>query len=189
MTKKTMHFTYDPIRLTRLFLDLHLEKTEMLETDIDRVATRDVFRTLTDEALEDAVKRYATAHGIDTITFHDAHAECQGILDAIRDTDTYRDACLTVQLQGRAGTGFGVYDQVMNVFYPCRHGEHFATMCAITTAHYPQFDGFMRRARLEGAVLELDGVHVDDVDRYIRDTFRLIGSNNPSYIPTFRKET
>lgn len=185
MTREHMSFSYDPLTLTRLALDVRLEKTEDGRSRLERTVWQRVRQSLTDDELSGALRAYLDTSGQTSITLG-TDDELDEILTEIRKTSRYRDEQTHAEKHGFAGTG--VFDNARSVFTPCAYGGHFETMCALIETHHPRYAGAVRLFRENSHLVVADGVPAEELDRFLAETFRLVGSSRPTYTTT-RKET
>lgn len=185
MTKQAMSFSYDPLELTRLALGIRLEKTEDGRSPLERTVWQRVQQSLTDDELSGALRAYLKTSGQASITLG-TDEELDGILAELRKTPRYRGEQTHAEKHGFAGTG--VFDNILDTFTPCAYGGHFETMCALIEAHHPRYAGAVRLFRENSHLVVADGVPAGELDRFLTETFRLVGSSRPTYTTT-RKET
>lgn len=158
---KQVHFTYDPINLTKLLLQMYVEQEiEGKTTKARQFASYEYLQTLTDEECEEVVHSFAERENLSVITYDDYKHDCKIMFDIIEAGERFK-AILNKNLRSGYGeTGMGVFDKSDQTFYECGFTEHWETVMKIVKEKYPH-------VRAE----DLDGI-----DGLIMTQFELIGS-------------
>lgn len=167
-------FTYEPLALTRLVLNIYLEKkydrNEKYEKSV-RFAIFEFMRTLEDEELEKILHEYVSKDNVEAITFED-DADCERITHYLMQTQRYKD--LVFNYQERGISGLGVVDNSDKTFYPCDFAHHWQTVGAILRKKHGDygiaFDEIMYHNQKE-----YNGITSEDLDKFILETFKLVG--------------
>lgn len=171
-------FTYEPLALTRLMLQIHLEKEyngNEEHSQSVRFAVFEYLRTLEDEELEGLLNEYVTKDNIEYITFED-NKDCERIAHYMMLTDRFNDLVFRYQKQGCSG--LGVADNSDKTFYECNFAEHWQTVGFILRKKYPKHGGAFDEI-MYGMKKEHNGITSDELDKFILDRFELIGGNKP----------
>lgn len=174
----TMHFTYDPIYITRTLLQSYVEKfVEGKFYKAKQFACYDFIHTMTDEELEGILKQYVQEHNIEAITFEKAWEECELIFGYIFKSERYRTLELDFKRRGYGSTGMGVVDISDNTFYDCGFTEHWPTIREIMKEKYPDKAEALEELMYRPGMEEHKGISRVDLDAFILDRFELIGGN------------
>lgn len=182
-----MHFTYEPIALTKLLLQMyaenHLEKEKKAKATI--FAVYKYLDTVTDEQVESLLLEFATNEKIEEITFKDWKHDCKCIFDCIFRTSRFNELEFEYKKQGYSITGLGVVDKTDDTFYDCVFAEHWQTIEKILEEKYPDlYEAFIEMTYGHKEVKEHKGITREYLDGFILDNFQLIGGRNSldSYI-------
>lgn len=173
---KRIGFTYDPIVLSKLMLQIYAEKH--IDTDAAVKATvyaaYEYLRTVSDEELEAVLIQYTKEENIEAITFSDSEEECRLIFTYIFKTQQFIDLEFDYKKKGYSVTGLGVVDKYDKTFYDCAFGEHWKTVESILAAKYPeQFEAYLELNYTNKETH--NGFNHEQLDRFILNTFELVG--------------
>ncbi|MFF0828818.1 hypothetical protein ACFYU8_18665 [Brevibacillus sp. NPDC003359] len=173
-----MHFTYDPIYITRTLLQRYVEKfVEDKFYNAKQFACYEFLHTMTDKELEGMLRQYVKDHSLECITFDKAWEECALIYEYVYKCERYKALEFDFKKRGYGLTGMGVVDNSDSTFYDCGFTQHWPTVVEIMKEKYPvkaeALDELMCRAGKE----EHNGISRADLDDFILHRFELIGGN------------
>ncbi|MBU5262012.1 hypothetical protein [Bacillus atrophaeus] len=170
-----LHFTYEPLNLTRLMLQIYLENKYHGNEDYPksvRFALFEFMRSLEDQELEDVLSEYVSKDKIEYITLDDK--DCEGITHYIMQTKRYNGLVFMYQKKGYSG--LGVADNNDNTFYGCHFGSHWQTIGSIMREKYGEF-GKAFDAMKNSDQKEYNGISSEQLDSFILNTFQLVGES------------
>ncbi|UYX56268.1 hypothetical protein M3Y14_34030 (plasmid) [Bacillus thuringiensis] len=171
-----VNFTYDPIVLTKLTLQIYAEKhfdtNDAIKSTV--YAVYEYLRTVTDEELERVLILYTQEEKIEAITFSNFEEECKLIFTYIFKSQQFIDLEFGYKREGYSKTGLGVVDKYEKTFYECTFGEHWLTVESILETKYPkQFEAYLQ-LNYENKE-EHNGFTHKQLDQFILNTFELVG--------------
>lgn len=176
---KTLSFTYDPLALTRIFLQKYVE--EFIQGKFYKAkqfAMYDFLYQMTDEELESVLEDYVTASGVEAITFNDWATECAAIFEQIYKTEKYTKLEFDHKCKGHGATGLGVVDNSDNTFYDCPFVGHWSKILEIVENKYPEkLEPLQHFWQFENET-EHAGFTRDEIEKFIMSNFRLIGGGS-----------
>lgn len=184
---KTMHFTYEPITLTKMLLQMYAEKFLEKEKEV-RATIFAVYKyldTVTEEEVESLLMEFATNEKLEVITFDDWKHDCKCIFDCIFKTTRFKKLEFEYKKRGYSITGLGVVDKSDSTFYDCVFAEHWQTIQKIFEEKYPVlYEAFIEMTYGHKEVKEHKGITREYLDSFILENFELIGGRNSldSYI-------
>ena len=188
-TTRKMNFTYEPIALTKLLLQMYTEK--YLEKEIEVNATifacYDFLKTATDKEIETLLHEFVKNENIDVITFEDWEHDCKCIFDCIFNTQRFKKLEFDYKVKGHSKSGLGVADKSDSTFYSCSLAEHWVTIQNILQEKYPlYYDAFIEMTYGHENVQEHKGISRQELDSFILTNFQLVGEskNINSYVNT-----
>ncbi|MGG1453427.1 hypothetical protein ABE325_21195 [Bacillus licheniformis] len=170
-----LHFTYEPLSLTRLMLQIYLENKYHGNEDYSksvRFALFEFMRSLEDQELEDVLSEYVSKDKIEYITLDDK--DCEGITHYIMQNKRYKDLVFMYQKKGYSG--LGVADNTDKTFYNCDFAQHWQTVGLILRQKYGKygkaFDEIMYLNKKE-----YSDISSEELDKFILNTFQLVGES------------
>ncbi|MGD2352036.1 hypothetical protein ACP8H2_09815 [Bacillus subtilis] len=169
-----LHFTYEPLTLTKLVLQIYLEKKYDRNEDYTksvRFAVFEFMRTLEDDELEKILSDYVSNDNVEAITFEDDR-DCERITHYLMKTERYNN--LVFEYQKKGYSGLGVVDNSDKTFYSCGFSQHWQTVEAILREKYHRYGKAFNRIMYLGEK-EYNGVSSEELDKFILDTFQLVG--------------
>ncbi|CUB51677.1 hypothetical protein BN2127_JRS10_01196 [Bacillus subtilis] len=173
---KQFSFTYDPIVLSKLMLQIYAEKhiDTVAAVKATVYAAYEYLRTVSDEELERVLIQYTQEEKIEAITFSNFEEECRLIFTYIFKSQQFIDLEFGYKSDGYSKTGLGVVDKHEKTFYECTFGEHWRTVENILETKYPeQFEAYLQ-LNYENKE-EHNGFTHKQLDRFILNTFELVG--------------
>lgn len=173
---ETFSFTYDPLALTRIFLQKYVE--DFIQGNFYKAkqfTMYDYLYQMTDDELETVLGEYVTASGVEAITFNDWAAECAAIFDQIYKTEKYTKLEFHHKCKGYGETGLGVVDNSDNTFYDCPRVGHWDKIREIVAHKYPEKSMALQHFWRFEKESEYDGFTRDEIEQFIMSNFKLIG--------------
>ena len=174
--KQKLSFTYEPLTLTKLALEIYLEKNydrnEHVPTSV-RYAIYEFMKTLSDEELEKILSEYVSKDKVEAITFKD-DTDCERITHYLMQTERFNDLVFMYQKQGHSG--LGVADNSDKTFYPCGFSHHWQTVGNILRLKYGEYGEAFDRI-MYGSHSEYNGVTREELDGFIMKNFQLVSAN------------
>lgn len=159
---KQLNFTYDPIVLTKLLLQMYAEQVIEGNTFKARqFACYEYLRTQTDEECESLVQEYAEQENLSVITYDNWKEDCRIMFEIIEQKKRFKEQLFQYQVDGYGATGLGVADMTDKTFYDCEFAHHWETVMEIIREKYSHM-----------TYQELDGV-----DGFIMKNLKLVGSD------------
>ncbi|MCC2248904.1 hypothetical protein JUJ52_02895 [Virgibacillus sp. AGTR] len=177
--KKTLRFTYDPLTLMRLTMDMFAEELEGKHTKAIQFARYEYLRTMTNDELIALLERYMKEQNLDAITLKDWRKDCGCLFQYIYESDRYKTLEFKFNKQGYGYTGMGVVDTSDNTFYHCGFTQHWPTIMGIIETKYPDLHQALNAMYLHDTLDEYDGVSRKELDDFITNRFELIGGYKP----------
>lgn len=180
-TTEKLHFTYDPIFLTKHLLqrytETHLEKA--LEVKATKFACYKYLHTVTDEEVESLLLEYVANEKIDAITFKKWEHDCKCIFECIFKRPRFIQLEFEYKKQGYSLTGLGVVDKSDNTFYDCSFAHHWATVQKILEEKYPNLhEAFIEMTYEDTNLIQYKEVSRESLDSFLLNNFELIGNRN-----------
>ncbi|MGX1266651.1 hypothetical protein RKD55_004595 [Rossellomorea marisflavi] len=172
-----LHFTYDPLHLMRLVMDMHAERLEGKHTKAVQFARYEYLRTMTDEELKGNMQRYIDQEVLEAITLEKWDDDCRHLFGYIYESDRYKTLEFQFNKRGYGKTGLGVADTSDNTFYHCEFAHHWQTVMEIINTKYPHFGEALREMYFDDKIKEYNGVTRQELDHFILDRFELTGGN------------
>ncbi|PJZ19757.1 hypothetical protein CEW46_21495 [Bacillus cereus] len=179
MTTTKLGFHYDPISLTKLMLQIYIEKYVEDEADNEAIvrASYKYLSEVTEDELTEVLNKYVTDNNVEYITFEDHKGECKLIFDAIRSTDSYKSFELEFYRRGYGSTGLGVIDKKDGIYYDCEFAQHWFKVIEILTNKYPRLGEALSELEFRNNLQEYNGVTRKEIDSFIMENFELVGGN------------
>ncbi|WP_249645735.1 MULTISPECIES: hypothetical protein [unclassified Lysinibacillus] len=173
-----MHFHYEPLALTKLLMDIHIEKffdskEGKRKSKAHRFANFEFLRTMTDEELQSILHVFAEKGGYEEITFKDTEHDFNSIYEIVYGLQRFKDLENDFIKKGYAGKG--VFDEKDKKFYPCSFAGHWATITAVIEAQYPHLFNAFSEMSIFNNKDSFEGFTRKDIDDFILSNFILIG--------------
>lgn len=173
-----MHFHYEPLVLTKLLMDIHIEKFFDSEegkrkSKAHRFAIFEFLRTMEDEELESILHVFVKKEGYEEITFKDTEHDFNSIYEIVYGLQRFNDLENGFIKNGYAGKG--VFDEKGKKFYPCDFAGHWATITTIIEDQYPHLFNAFREMSVFSNVDSFEGIKRKEMDEFILSNFILIG--------------
>lgn len=177
---KVVHFSYDPLRLTRMFLQTYVEKNIQGKDGYKskQFACYDFLRDVSDQALDSIMDAFAKKEGIEFITFKGSEQDCKSIFEYIFDTQEYKDIESYYMRRGFGPSGHGVFDKRGNSFHPCNFAEHWSTVKTILKEKYPSRFDALEDFTYNRKLNESNGYERKEIDDFILNNFELCGEQS-----------
>ncbi|OKP91868.1 hypothetical protein A3844_01780 [Paenibacillus helianthi] len=173
---ETLSFTYEPLALTRIFLQKYVEDfVQGKFYKAKQFAMYDFLYQMSDEELETILGNYVSASGVEFITFNDWSAECAAIFEQICKTEKYTKLEFDHKCKGYGITGLGVVDKSDNTFYDCPRVGHWQKVLEIVEFKYPEKLKPLRHFWTFEKEIEHAGFTREEIEHFIMNNFRLIG--------------
>lgn len=173
-----MHFQYEPLALTRLLMDIHIEKffdsrEGKRKSKAHRFATFEFLRTMEDEELESILHAFMEKEGYEEITFKNDKHDFNSIYEIVYGLQRFKNLENGFIKKGHAGKG--VFDDLKKTFYPCGTAEHWKTISTIIETEYKHlFEAFLEMST-SGDEDSYKGITRKELDEFVKSTFILIG--------------
>ena len=177
--KRTLTFTYDPLSLMRLTMNMYAEGLEGQHTKAVQFARYEYLRTMTDDELEGHIKRYIDEEGLEAITLEKWEDDCRSLFGYVYESERYKALEFRFNKRGYGETGLGVADTSDNTFYHCGFAHHWQTVMDIIKTKYPHFGEALEEMYLDDKIKEYNGVTRQELDHFIMNRFELTGGNKP----------
>lgn len=177
--EQTLHFTYEPLQLLRLVMDMYAESLEGQHAKAVQFARYEYLRTVTDDEIEVLLERYRDEQGITVITLKDWKKDCGFLFEYIYESDRYKEIEFKFNKQGYGKTRMGVADNSDNTFYPCGFTQHWKTIVEIIEMKYQHYHKALEMMYFHDKLDEYDGVARKELDDFITNRFELIGGSKP----------
>lgn len=174
-------FTYDPLVLTKLSLQIHLEKTySPSEEEAEklghpkslRYAIFDYMRTAELEEIEALVHTYAAAEHVTEITLDPPQIE--GIAHHLLQTERFKALRFKYQVDGQ--DGLGVAEPATQTFVPCELAEHWDTLGAMLQNGHGDFGAAFTKI-MRGNATEHAGITTEMLDTYVTEKFVFVSAS------------
>lgn len=178
MTQR-LNYTYDPLRLVRLVMDMYAEKLEGKHTKAVQFARYEYLSTMADEELESHLSRCVGEEKIEEITLEDWESDCSHLFRYIYETERYKALELHFNKRGYGETGLGVVDTADKIFYDCAVAQHWPTIMEIIKTKYTHLHEPLEEMYFNAKLDEYNGVTRKELDDFITTRFELIGENKP----------
>lgn len=177
---KIIHFTYDPLRITRLLLQQYVEKNIQGKDDYKskQFACYDFLRDASDQALDSIMDVFAEKENLKFITFKEWENDCKSIFECIFETKEYKDIERSYMRKGYGPKGFGVFDKRGNSFHPCNFAEHWSTVKTILKEKYPSRFDALEDFTYNRKLNESNGYERKEIDDFILNNFELCGEQS-----------
>ncbi|MFD3274594.1 hypothetical protein ACE3MS_31360 [Paenibacillus dendritiformis] len=180
--KKTLHFTYDPLALVRIFLQRYVEEfVQGKYYKAKQFACYEFLRVMTDDALEILLSEYASRYNLQEITLADWQADATAIFEIIFEKEEYKKLENDYKRKGYGVTGQGVWDKKENMFYDCGFTYHWTTIRKVIERRYPLYQDALDVMYHNDEVAEHNGVTREELDDFIVNNFELVGATKPIY--------
>ncbi|CQR51430.1 hypothetical protein [Paenibacillus riograndensis] len=177
---KTLHFTYDPLRLVRIVLQRHVEETiQGRFYKAKQFACYEYLAKLSDEGLENLLQEYTKRHELEAITLADWRKDGKLIFDIIFEQPEYQQLEIDFKKRGYGITGLGVLDVESNTFYECGFAHHWQAIQNIIEKSYPRFHEPLQRMYFDETLTEHDGLTREELENFIMTNFELYGGTKP----------
>ncbi|ARF70734.1 hypothetical protein B7C51_25005 (plasmid) [Paenibacillus larvae subsp. pulvifaciens] len=178
--QQTLHFTCEPISLTKLLLQMYVEKHIEGENTVKakQFACYEYLNTITDSELESLLEEYMTIENVEAITFEDWEKECGLIFNYIFKSNRYLEIELDYKKKGYSLTGLGVVDTSDNTFYDCAFAGHWQRIKEIMKDKYPELFEVLEELTCHSNEDSYNGVSRKELDNFILNRFKLIGGKN-----------
>lgn len=171
---ETIGFTYDPLQLTRLLLQIHLEKKYNEEyPKSQRYAIFEFMRTIVDSEIEELLHEYVDTEKVDAITLEES--DMNRLEHYLRKSERYKNLCFDFQKKGIDGLGVACLNNQR--FTPCSLGHHWDTLSTMLQSGHGKYGDAFGKIMYSMAT-EYNGVTTEQLDVYITNTFVLVGSSN-----------
>lgn len=177
--KQDLHFTYEPLYLLRLIMDMYAESIEGLHTKAVQFARYEYLRTMTDEEIEVLLERYSKEQEITVITLKNWRKDCDFLFQYLYESDRFKELEFKFNKQGYGQTGMGVADNTDNTFYHCAFTEHWSTIMKIIEMKYPHLYKALDAMHFHDKLDECEGITRKELDEFITNRFELIGGYKP----------
>lgn len=174
-----LNYTYDPLTLVRLTMDMYAEKLEGHHTKAIQFARYEYLRTMTDDELESHLSRYVDEEKIEEITLQDWEKDCSYLFQYIYETERYKALEFQFNKRGYGKTGLGVVDTADNTFYHCGFTQHWPTIMEVIKTKYTHLHEPLEEMYFNAKLNEYNGVTRKELDDFITTRFELIGENKP----------
>ncbi|KUF37418.1 hypothetical protein [Lysinibacillus sp. F5] len=173
-----MHFHYEPLVLTKLLMDIHIEKFFDSEegkrkSKAHRFAIFEFLRAMEDEELESILHVFVKKEGYEEITFKDTEHDFNSIYEIVCGLQRFKDLENHFIKKGYAGKG--VFDEQDKKFYPCSFAGHWATITAVIEAQYPHLFNAFSEMSIFNDKDSFEGITRKEIDGFILSNFILIG--------------
>jgi hypothetical protein len=169
------HFTYDPLSLVRLVMDMYAEALEGKHTKAVQFARYKYLHTMTDEELESHLSQYVSEEKIEEITLKDWKKDCDFLFKYVYETERYKALEFHFNKLGYGKTGLGVVDASDNTFYHCGFTQHWPTIMEVIKTKYSHFHKPLEEMYFNDRLNEHNGVTRKELDDFIITRFELIG--------------
>jgi homoserine trans-succinylase len=177
---ETVSFSYDPLALVRIVLQRYVEeKIEGKYHKAKTFACYEFLRLLTNENLENILRKYVEHHNLEAITLKDWKTDGQNIFELIFETDSYQQLETDYKRKGFGSTGLGVYDKEMNRFYDCARVGHWDCLKKIVADSYSHLSETLEIMWLYSDIKEHDGITRDKLESFLMNNFELVGGDKP----------
>lgn len=173
-----MHFHYEPLVLTKLLMEIHIEKffdskEGKLKSNAHRFANYEFLRTMVDEELESILHSFIEKEGYEEITFKNAEHDFNSIYEIVYGLQRFKDLENDFIKKGHAGKG--VFDEKDKKFYPCGFAGHWPTITTIIETQYPHLFNAFNELSIFNNKDSFEGITRKELDYFIMSNFILIG--------------
>lgn len=173
-----MHFHYEPLALTKLLMEIHIEKffdskKGKGKSKAHRFAIFEFLRTMVDEELESILHVFVEKEGYEEITFENADHDFNSIYEIVYGLQRFKDLENDFIKKGYAGKG--VFDEKYKTFYPCNFAGHWATITSIIDTQYPHLFNAFSEMSIFNNKDSFEGITRKEIDDFILSNFTLIG--------------
>lgn len=174
-------FTYDPIVLTKLSLQVHLENTyraseeeaeELGHPKSLRYALFEYMRTATDAEIETLLDTYAAAEGVTEITLEKPQLE--RIAHHLLQTERFKALRFDHQIKGT--DGLGVAEPATQRFVPCELAEHWDTLGVMLQSGHGDYGAAFTEI-MRGHQTEHAGITTEMLDAYVTQNFVFVSAS------------
>ena len=173
------NFTYDPLVLSRLTLQIYVEKfIEGKFYKAKQFACYDYLTNLTDSELETLLLEYVKRESLEHITFENWEDDAKKIFEIIFESKAFKELEFNFKKMGYGLTGLGVVDKSDNTFYDCGLTQHWKEIKNILQNKHPElYDALDELQFKSGCNVSSNGVTREYLDNFIIKNFELIGGS------------
>ncbi|MDC6267742.1 hypothetical protein [Lysinibacillus fusiformis] len=173
-----MHFHYEPLALTKLLMEIHIEKffdskKAKHKSKAHRFAIFEFLRTMADEELESILHVFVEKEGYEEITFENTDHDFNSIYEIVYGLQRFKDLENGFIKKGHAGKG--VFDEREKKFYPCDFAGHWETITTIIETQYPHLFNAFGEMSIFKSRDSFEGITRKELDDFILTNFILIG--------------
>lgn len=174
-------FTYDPLVLTKLSLQVHLENTyRASEEEAEglghpkslRYALFEYMRTVTDAEIEALLETYAAAEDVTEITLEKPQLE--RIAHHLLQTERFKALHFDNQVKGN--DGLGVAEPATQRFVPCELAEHWDTLGVMLQSGHGDYGAAFTEI-MRGNETEHAGITTEMLDSYVTENFVFVSAS------------
>lgn len=176
-----VRFKYDPLVLTKLSLQVHLENTYCTsEEEAEKIghpkslryAIFEYMRTTTDEEIEALLQTYAEAENVTEITLEKPQIE--RIAHHLLQTERFKTLRFDNQVKGH--DGLGVAEPAKQAFVPCNLAEHWDTLGVMLQSGHGDYGKAFGEIMHHDAT-EYAGVTTAMLDAYVTENFVFVSAS------------